>query len=161
MDFMRMLRVCLEFAIENDATFQSYAENVQKIAIHTRDKRKEIYVERGSGDLWDIFSLVDEKTTVFPPVSSEDMLLSTLTEIWATPMQVIEVKINRTDAKVTAKMADESTEHDKCADIRKVIFKNTEQLDKILNSLQLIEQRLLDMKSIGSTIGVSTSFNTD
>ncbi len=85
MDFMSMIRVCLDFAIANNASLQSYSENVQKVGIHARGERKEVYVERGKGDLWDVFSCVDGKTTVFTPVNSRYMLLITLNGIWITP----------------------------------------------------------------------------
>jgi hypothetical protein len=82
MDFMTVIRTCLDFAIANDCSLQSFSEGVQKVGIDKRGERKEVYIERGKGDLWDIFSVEDGKTTDFPPVSSRDMLMSTLAGIW-------------------------------------------------------------------------------
>lgn len=124
MIFTDVLRVCLEFAVDNNASLQSYSENVQKVGIHARGERKEAYVERSKSDRWDIFSMVNGKTTTLPPVSSKDELLNRLKGIWTTPMQA------------TASLMDA-----KLADVHKAIEKNTELLEKIVNSLHNLLKR--------------------
>lgn len=129
MDFKQVIEVCLNFATANNASLQGYPENVQKIGIHARGERKEAYIERSAGGLWDIFSVVDGKTTAFPPVNSKDMLLNTLTGIWTTPMNAM---ASLMDAKL--------------ADVHAALERNTELMQQILSSLQLIEQKLLERR---------------
>lgn len=118
MDFMTVVRTCLDFAIAKNCSLQSFSEGVEKVGIHARGERKEVYIERGKDGLWDIFSIVDGKTTDFPPVRSRDILLSTLIGIWTTPTQTM---ASLMDAKL--------------ADVHRAIEKNTELLEKIVHSL--------------------------
>lgn len=124
MDYIQVVKVCLDFAVAKNASLQSYSEGVEKVGIHARGERKEAYIEHSNGDLWDIFAVVDGKTTTFPPVTSKDVLLSTLIGIWTTPMQA------------TASLMDA-----KLADVHKAIEKNTELLEEIVNSLHKLLKR--------------------
>lgn len=131
MDYMQVVRVCLDFAIANNGSLQSFSEGVQKIGIHARGERKEVYIEHSKGYSWNIFSVVDGKTTVLPPFYSKDMLLNTLKGIWTTPTQAM---ASLMDAKL--------------ADVHAAIEKNTELLEGIIDRLQLIEQRLFNKQCI-------------
>ncbi len=133
MDFEQVVRVCSNFAIANSATLQIFAPNVQKLGILASGCCRGVCVERSkksSNDcLWDVYSYMDGKTEVFPPVSSRDMLLNTLTGAWTTRMQAMSSLM---DAKL--------------ADVHAALERNTKLMQKILGNLQLIEQKLLKKK---------------
>ena len=87
MDFKQVIQVCLDFAIANNATIQSYPEWEVKLAIQSRTDRREIVVDRG--DLWRVDAIDKEGNKInktkesIPHVKSKEMLLETLTRIWA------------------------------------------------------------------------------
>jgi hypothetical protein len=88
MEFRTVIRTCLDFAIANGGTLQSYsAGQPDKLAVHSRTTKTEIFVDRSPTNpgQWQISQLQDAKGQKNPTkeiFSTKEHLLDYLARFW-------------------------------------------------------------------------------
>ena len=84
MEFKEVIQICLDFAIANEGTIQSYPENApDMLAVHSRTTSTEILVARGAEKAvgeWQISLLKNSCDKV--TISTEEQLMACLGRFW-------------------------------------------------------------------------------
>jgi hypothetical protein len=134
MDFKQTCKVCLDFAIANNATIGTYTERDTKLAILSRTDCSKMIVELDQHGFAQVtcFQGESKESFYYSPVNSEERLLETLTKAWV-KTTLNNTPINNTAIYDTPIHAIASLLDAKLADVHAAIEKNTELLQRILS----------------------------